>query len=114
MLPISAQQAKGIGLVNVGLPSFGKSLGTAIHQHVSELISINQKPGRWKHETDLSPIALTTARMQELGEMAKKFWSTRSMRYHSRRSDFVRKVKPSRTPLRFARHRRKVGELNDE
>lgn len=114
MLPVSAQQAKDIGLVDVVLPGYGESLDTAIHEHVSELISTNQKPGQWKHKLDLSPAALATARMQELGEMAKDFWSARSIRYHSRRSDFVRKVKATKTPLRFARHRRKVGELDEE
>lgn len=114
MLPVSAQQAKDIGLVDVVLPGYGESLDTAINKHVSDLISTNQKPGQWKHKLDLSPPALATARMQELGEMAKDFWSARSIRYHSRRSDFVRKVKATKTPLRFARHRRKVGELDEE
>ncbi|KAG9856671.1 SGT1-domain-containing protein, partial [Aureobasidium melanogenum] len=114
MLPVSAQQAKDTGLVDVVLPGYGESLDSAIHAHVSELISTNQKPGQWKHKLDLSPPALAAARMQELGEMAKDFWSARSIRYHSRRSDFVRKVKATKTPLRFARHRRKVGELDEE
>ncbi|CAD0106944.1 unnamed protein product [Aureobasidium uvarum] len=114
MLPVSAQQAKDIGLVDVVLPGYGESLDAAIHTHVSELVSSNQKPGHWKHKLDLSPNALALARMNELGEMAKDFWSARSLRYHSRRRDFVRKVKASKTPLRFAQHRRKVGELDEE
>jgi hypothetical protein len=46
--------------------------------------------------------------------MSKDFWSPRSIRYHSRRSAFVRKVKASKTPLRFAQHRRKDGEVDEE
>ncbi|KAK6005734.1 hypothetical protein QM012_007376 [Aureobasidium pullulans] len=114
MLPVSAQHAKDIGLVDVVLPGYGKSLDKAIHEHVSEIVTTGQKPGQWKRKLDLSLTALATARMQELGEMAKDFWSARSIRYHSRRSDFVRKVKATKTPLRFARHRRKAGELDEE
>lgn len=114
MLPISAQKAKDIGLVDVVLPGYGEDLGTAIHVHVSNLIFTNQSVGQWKLKLDLSPTALATARANELAEMSKDFWSPRSIRYHSRRSNFVRKVKPSRTPLRFAQHRRKAGELDEE
>ncbi|THZ91114.1 ClpP/crotonase [Aureobasidium pullulans] len=114
MLPVSAQQARDIGLVDIVLPGYGDALDTAIHTHVSNLISSNQKPGQWKSKLDLSPTALAFARMQELGEMAKDFWSARSLRYHSRRRDFVRKIKASKTPLRFAVHRRKVGEYDEE
>jgi hypothetical protein len=32
----------------------------------------------------------------------------------SRRRDFVRKVKPTKTPLRFASHRRQDGEVDEE
>lgn len=114
MLPVSAQHAKDIGLVDVVLSGYGESLDAAVRKHVSELISTGQKPGQWKRKLDLTPAALAFARMQELGEMAKDFWSARSIRYHSRRSDFVCKVKATKTPLRFARHRRKVGELDEE
>lgn len=38
--------------------------------------------------------------------MSLDFWSERSPRYHTRRFAFVRKLKPSHTPLRFAIHRR--------
>ncbi|KAI4719269.1 ClpP/crotonase [Aureobasidium sp. EXF-10727] len=114
MLPVSAQQAKAIGLVDVVLPGYGHSLDLAIHTHISNLVSSNQTPGNWKHNLDLSPTALALARTHELGEMAKDFWSERSVRYHSRRRNFVRKVKAAKTPLRFAAHRRKDGELDEE
>ncbi|KAH0346488.1 ClpP/crotonase, partial [Aureobasidium melanogenum] len=100
MVPVSAQQAKDIGLVDVVLSGYGESLDTAIRKHVNELVCTNQKPGQWKDKLDLSPSGLAAARMHELGEMAKDFWSARSIRYHSRRSDFVRKVKATKTPLR--------------
>ncbi|KAI5204778.1 ClpP/crotonase [Aureobasidium subglaciale] len=114
MLPISAQRAKAIGLVDVVLPGYGDILDKEIHTHISSLISNHQPLGSWKCELDLSTPALATARMQELAEMAKDFWSARSIRYHSRRRDFVRKIKPTKTPLRFAEHRRKAGELDEE
>jgi enoyl-CoA hydratase/carnithine racemase len=114
MLPVSAQQAKKIGLVNIVLPGYGEDLDSAIHTHVSNLVSTHQTVGHWKQKLDLSPTALSTARTNELGEMSKDFWSPRSIRYHSRRSAFVRKVKASKTPLRFAQHRRKDGEVDEE
>ncbi|KEQ91180.1 hypothetical protein AUEXF2481DRAFT_44380 [Aureobasidium subglaciale EXF-2481] len=114
MLPISAQQAKDIGLVDVVIPSHGTTLDKAIHTHISDIISTCLSLGIWKRALDLSPPALAKARMRELAEMAKDFWSPRSVRYHSRRRDFVRKIKPSKTPLRFAQHRRKIGELDEE
>jgi enoyl-CoA hydratase/carnithine racemase len=114
MLPVSAQQAKKIGLVDIVLPGYGEDLDSAIHTHVSNLVSTHQTVGHWKQKLDLSPTALSTARTNELGEMSKDFWSPRSIRYHSRRSAFVRKVKASKTPLRFAQHRRKDGEVDEE
>jgi enoyl-CoA hydratase/carnithine racemase len=114
MLPVSAQGAKDIGLVDVVLPGYVEDLDKAIHIHVSNLISTHRTVGQWNLNIDLSPTALATARANELGEMSKDFWSARSMRYHSRRRDFVRKIKPSKTPLRFAQHRRKDGELDEE
>ncbi|KAI4854394.1 ClpP/crotonase [Aureobasidium sp. EXF-8845] len=114
MLPVSAQQARDIGLVDAVLSGHGKDLDTAIHIHVNNLITTKQIVGLWKHKLDLSPTALATARANELCEMSKDFWSPRSMRYHSRRSAFVRKIKANKTPLRFAQHRRKDGELDEE
>jgi hypothetical protein len=100
--------------VDVVLPDYGEDLDTAIHTHISNLISTHQVVGQWKRNLDLSPTALATARANELGEMSKDFWSPRSMRYHTRRSAFVRKIKATKTPLRFAQHRRKNGELDEE
>jgi enoyl-CoA hydratase/carnithine racemase len=114
MLPVSAQRAKEIGLVDVVLPGCGEDLDSAIHTHINNLIATHQTVGHWKSKLDLSPTALSTARANELGEMSKDFWSPRSIRYHSRRRDFVRKVKALKTPLRFAQHRRKDGELDEE
>ncbi|KAG5978178.1 hypothetical protein E4U55_006319 [Claviceps digitariae] len=70
--------------------------------------------GTWKQNVDTSPAALALARATELGQMSMDFWSARSERYHSRRSAFVRKAKPSSTPLRFATHRREQGMLDEE
>lgn len=112
MLPVSAQQAKNIGLVDVVLPGYGEHLDKAIHIHVSNLISTHQTVGQWKHTLDLSPTSLATVRANELAEMSKDLWSPRSIRYHTRRSAFVRKFKPLKTPLRFAEHRRRDGKLD--
>jgi hypothetical protein len=62
----------------------------------------------------LSPSAIALARANELAEMSKDFWSPRAIRYHSRRSDFVRKAKPTCTPLRFALHRRIMAQPDEE
>lgn len=45
--------------------------------------------------------------------MSLDFWSARSSRYHTRRFAFVRKLKSSTTPLRFAGHRRQTN-LDEE
>lgn len=94
MLPVSAHQANDIGLVDTVLPGYAEDLDTAIHTHVSNLMSTKQTIGQWKRNLDLSPTALTTARANGLAEMSKDFWSPHSIRYHSRRSAFVHEVKP--------------------
>jgi hypothetical protein len=68
----------------------------------------------WKAKMDLTSSALALARTAELNKMAKDFYSPRSVRYHSRRFDFVRKVKPTQTPLSFATHIRIEGGLDEE
>ncbi|KAF4448062.1 hypothetical protein F53441_8493 [Fusarium austroafricanum] len=114
MLPMSAYQAKGIGLVDHVLPGSGSILDIRIRYHVRGMSFISYQPGKWKYRVDVSPSGLARARTQELGEMAKDFWSARSERYTLRRRDFVRKVKPTKTPLRFAGHRRREGQLDEE
>lgn len=116
MTPMSALQAQSIGLVDYIFPGYGDDLEDKIRYHVAMLL----KPGipirgYWKANVDLSASALTRARTVELCEMSKDFWSARSVRYHTRRFDFVRKVKTAQTPLRFATHPRRVkSRLFDE
>ncbi|KAK4549058.1 hypothetical protein LTR36_007514 [Oleoguttula mirabilis] len=109
MTPMSPLQAQAIGLVDYVFPGSGKDLEDRIRYHVAMLlrpgISIR---GYWKANVDLLPSALARARTMELCEMSKDFWSARSIRYHTRRYDFVRKVKSSQTPFRFATHRRQA------
>jgi enoyl-CoA hydratase/carnithine racemase len=117
MLPISALQAREMGLVDVVIPGYGKALDTAIHSYIDTIFSSPTLPrlGGWKQNLSTSPTTLAAARMRELAEMAQDFWSfPRCLRYHSLRSNFVRKVKVTKTPLRFAMHRRRSGELLDE
>ncbi|KAF9777245.1 hypothetical protein IL306_004493 [Fusarium sp. DS 682] len=114
MLPISTSQARDMGLVDKVLPASGHFLDMRIRHHVKEMNLTTYKPGKWKSKVDVSASGLTASRTLELGEMAKDFWSARCERYNTRRRDFVRKVKPVRTPLRFATHRRKDGELDEE
>ena len=107
MTPVSPVQARSIGLIDYVFPGSGNDLEESIRFHVTLLL----KPriltqGYWKANADLSPAALAHTRAMELAEMSKDLWSARSARYHSRRFDFVRKVKPTQTPLRFATHRR--------
>lgn len=116
MMPMSPHQAKAIGLVDVVFTSTGEVLEAKIRKHVSGLIKPGGEflRGLWKSRVDVSEPALARARAMELREMVLDFWSARSVRYHSRRFDFVRKVKPAATPLRFATHRRIIDGEGDE
>jgi enoyl-CoA hydratase/carnithine racemase len=108
MLPLSANDAKRVSLVDHVLPGFGADLDGRIRNHVATLIGSVETA--WKAGIDLSAMALVHTRAAELGEMAKDFWSPRAVRYHSRRSDFVCKVKPGATPLSFATRRRVIKD----
>ena len=116
MTPMSPSEAQRIGLVDYVFPSHGVELDDYIRSHIWFLLQpACLKQGLWKAKVDLSPTALALARAQELGEMAKDFWSPRAQRYESRRFDFVRKVKATQTPLRFAKHRRvDSADLDEE
>ena len=111
MLPVSATNAKLVGLVDHVIPGSGAKLIDGVKSQVTTILASSDSalpPSYWKAGVDLSTHALALARAAELAEMAKDFWSPRSDRYHLRRSDFVRKVKASATPLRFATHRRNL------
>ncbi|KAH9836890.1 Hydrogenase maturation factor HoxX [Teratosphaeria destructans] len=116
MTPISPLQARQIGLVDYVFPGMGEELDDSIRFHVDMLL----KPGvltcgYWKSKLDLSAPNLAHVRALELSEMCKDFWSARNTRYNTRRFDFVRKVKATQTPLRFAIHRRNLnGAMFDE
>lgn len=121
MTPISAYDARSMGVIDHVLPGNGPLLDTRIRNHVKAVVrsigtnrngSATYLPGAWKAHVDLTPTGLARARAMELGEMSKDFWSPRSERYHSRRGAFVRKMKATSTPLRFAKHRR--GETGEE
>ncbi|KAH7142918.1 hydrogenase maturation factor hoxX [Dactylonectria estremocensis] len=117
MVPVSPFRARDMGLVDHVLPGSGQLLDTRIRNHVRAMIpraDFQYVPGKWKAGVDVSPSGLAAVRAQELSEMAKDLWSARSERYYSRRRDFVRKIKPVQTPLRFASHRRRGGEEDDE
>jgi enoyl-CoA hydratase/carnithine racemase len=108
MTPISPYDARTIGLVDHVLPGHGFVLHQRIRNHVSVIVRSGNfgKVKCWKASADTSLGALAKARVAELGEMSRDFWSARSARYHSRRFAFVRKVKATKTPFRFAKHRR--------
>ncbi|EMD00172.1 hypothetical protein BAUCODRAFT_119729 [Baudoinia panamericana UAMH 10762] len=115
MLPMSPLKARAIGLVDFVYPGTGKKLEEHIIAHVGMMASNPYlRGGFWKANVDLSPASLARARALELGEMCKDFWSQRASRYHSRRFDFVRKIKAQQTPLRFAKHRRMPGRHDEE
>lgn len=113
MTPMSTLQAHAIGLIDFYFPGNGAELEASVRSHVSLLM----RPGRgtytcaWKARVDLSPPSLARTRAMELSEMSKDFWSPRAVRYHSRRYDFVRKVRGFQTPLRFATHRRLMNGI---
>lgn len=111
MTPLSPVQAQRLGLIDYIFPGTGEQLEDYIRSHISFLLQpACLKRGNWKAKIGLSPSALARARANELSEMSKDFWSARAVRYHARRFDFVRKVKPIATPLRFAKHRRSLND----
>ncbi|KAK2592726.1 RNA polymerase II C-terminal domain kinase beta subunit [Conoideocrella luteorostrata] len=122
MTPLSANDACDMGLVDYVLPKPTESLDTAIRAHVEGMFTPGKQSreaavsafGSWKESVDTSSAGLAQARAMELGQMSQDFWSPRSERYHTRRRDFVRKSKPSSTPLRFASHRRQKGMVDEE
>lgn len=108
-------QARQIGLVDFIFPGSGEVLDDHIQTHVALMLRDGiARKGPWKRKLDLSLSGLALARADELAEMAKDFWSPRSERYHARRAAFVRKAKPTRTPLRFALHRRVQAKLQPD
>ncbi|KAI5465202.1 hypothetical protein BGZ63DRAFT_379590 [Mariannaea sp. PMI_226] len=110
MLPLSANDANRLGLVDYVVAGDGVNLNECIRNHVTMLIG--ETNVSWKAGISFSTTTLALVRTAELGEMAKDFWSPRAIRYHRRRRDFVRKVKPWATPRRFATHRRvEKGEI---
>ena len=109
MTPMRPLEAQRIGLIDYIFPGTGEELEDYIRSHIVMLLRPRcPNRGLWKAKVDLSLASLARARATELIEMSKDFWSTRSIRYHDRRFDFVRKVKPVHTPLRFAKHRRPI------
>jgi enoyl-CoA hydratase/carnithine racemase len=116
MTPMCPLFAQAVGLVDYVFPGTGELLDDYIRTHVTFLL----KPGilhrgLWKRDINLSSNALALARAHELGEMSLDFWSPRAVRYHTRRFEFVRKIRATQTPLRFATHRRKLdGSRSDE
>ncbi|KAM7218008.1 ClpP/crotonase [Rhypophila decipiens] len=108
MLPLSASDAEQVGLGDRVLPASGVELCDQIRDYVETMLSSvdDSASSFWKAGIDTSMAALASMRVAELAEMAKDFWSPHAIRFHRRRSDFVRKVKPKTTPLRFAIHRR--------
>jgi len=116
MVPMSPLEARSTGLVDHVFPGTGSALDRRIRDHVAVVVK-SGNPGHalWKTNQGLSPASMAKARARELSEMAKDFYSPRSIRYHSRRFNFVRKVKATQTPLRFAVHRRAdKGSLDEE
>lgn len=114
MLPIGPQEAERMGLVDIVLGGRGQELDDRIHSTVGAIIAGNIEIRDWKADEDLTLARLSRVKSSELGEMAKDFWSPRKGRFEKKRWDFVRKVVPKRTPLRFAGHRRQDGQLDEE
>lgn len=116
MTPLSAYDARSMGVVDHVLPGTGALLDTRVRNHVTAVVrslgvggrkgAAKYLPGAWKAHADVSVQGLARSRAMELGEMGRDFWSARSVRYHVRRGAFVRKMKAVATPLRFAKHRR--------
>lgn len=115
MTPMSPLQAQAVGLVDFVFPGTGELLDDYIRTHVAFMLRPGiLRQGGWKRDINLSFNALALARAHELGEMSLDFWSPRAVRYHTRRFDFVRKIRGTQTPLRFATHRRKLHGTRDD
>lgn len=115
MTPISPFDARAIGLVDHVLPGSGSALEKRIKSHVAVVVKSGRPTkGIWKTRIDLTSLTLAAARADELNEMSKDFYSARAVRYNTRRFNFVRKVKSTQTPLRFATHRRSEMSMSDE
>lgn len=115
MLPLCPLQAQAAGLVDFVFPGTGELLDDYIRTHIAFLLRpgiLHQ--GFWKRDINLSSNALALARAHELGEMSLDFWSPRAVRYHTRRFDFVRKIRSTQTPLRFATHRRRLHGVRED
>jgi hypothetical protein len=116
MCPVSQFEGRKIGLVDCVLPGSGHELDALIRSHIKAAVcapSFRRLQVQWKVHADLSSDGLAAARTKELGEMAQNFWGRGSERYHISRRDFVRKVKPMRTPLQFAEHRQTIGLVRE-
>lgn len=115
MTPMSPFEARSIGLVDHVFPGTNGVLDKRIRNHVAVVVK-SGKPGRviWKSRNPINSLLIAQARAYELGEMSKDFWSARSRRYNSRRYNFVRKVKATHTPYRFATHRRLDSNTADD
>lgn len=132
MLPISPESALKSSLVDCVLRAAGTGLDVLIRKQVvltldtilglgagtpENIANSSARPGVefWTSKPGVIDWKVVRdARELELKNMSMDFWGPRSQRYHSRRFDFVRKVKAEKTPLRFAKHRRTAGVLDLE
>lgn len=114
-LPMGADEALRLGLVNEVISQRGADFVTAVKQHATRMATVPSfaeclliKRRRRARDESIKP--LQAYRDQELARMRMNFYGF-DPSYHVARYNFVYKVPKSRTPLTIARHRRRHQRL---
>lgn len=104
-LPLSAKKAKALGLIDQTFSN--TNFLSQVEQACLEMSDpeelIYHKKIRRQKDEEIKPLA--KYREEELEKMKVNFYGF-DQSYHVARSNFVRKVRPSRTPLYLAKHRK--------
>ncbi len=106
-LPLLAEQAVALGLLDGVLPQETEALQAQVHGHARALVAhwsarIEEKRRRRVEDETAKPLA--EYRREELERMQLNFYGFDSS-YHVARYHFVQKWPKSRTPRYLARHR---------
>lgn len=108
-LPMGAHQAVEFGLADACFGEDGGSFVDEVRERIKALLASGEYAGllnekRRRSEAQKTTRSLADYRKSELNEMRQNFFGP-DPSYHVARYNFVFKVKKSRTPKSFARHR---------
>jgi putative two-component system hydrogenase maturation factor HypX/HoxX len=109
-LPMSARDAAELGLVDAVFGDGQDDFLTAVRTRAAALAAAPDLPAlllakQRERRRDEAVKPLRAYREEELAAMRRNFYGF-DPSYHVARSNFVRRVAPSRTPLHLATHRR--------